>query len=152
MWAAAQSQAEMVKFLASKDANLNDHGKVNQWERKVIQEPRPKDMNKGGFTPLHYAAREGCVACVQNLLAAGADPDSEDPDRETPLLLALQNLHFDTAAVLDQGRRRSRQVGSLRPLAGLHGGRRQHAADERATARWPSSRARTSSPRSTSGA
>lgn len=103
MWAAAQSQADMVKFLASKGANLNDHGKVNQWERKIIQEPRPKDLNKGGFTPLHYAAREGCAACVQNLLAAGADPDSEDPDRETPLLLALENMHFDTAAVLVQG-------------------------------------------------
>jgi ankyrin repeat protein len=103
MWAAAQSQADMVKFLASRGANLNDHGKVNQWERKVIQEPRPKDMNKGGFTPLHYAAREGCSACVQNLLEAGADPDSEDPDRETPLLLALENLHFDTAAVLVKG-------------------------------------------------
>src|ERR1700722_18685624 len=93
----------MVKFLASKDANLNDHGKVNQWERKIIQEPRPKDLNKGGFTALHYAAREGCAACVANLLAAGADPDSEDPDRETPLLLALENMHFDTAAVLVTG-------------------------------------------------
>jgi ankyrin repeat protein len=103
MWAAAQSQAGMVKFLASKGANLNDHGKINQWERKIIQEPRPKDMNKGGFTPLHYAAREGCAACVENLLAAGADPDSEDPDRETPLLLALENMHFDTAAVLVNG-------------------------------------------------
>jgi ankyrin repeat protein len=103
MWAAAQSQAGMLKFLASKDAALNDHGKINQWERKIIQEPRPKDLNKGGFTALHYAAREGCVACVQNLLAAGADPDSEDPDRETPLLLALENLHFDTAAVLVKG-------------------------------------------------
>jgi len=103
MWAAAQSQAGMVKFLASVGANLNDHGKINQWERKIIQEPRPKDMNKGGFTPLHYAAREGCAACVENLLAAGADPDSEDPDRETPLLLALENMHFDTAAVLVTG-------------------------------------------------
>jgi ankyrin repeat protein len=103
MWAAAQSQAGMLKFLASKGANLNDHGKINQWERKVIQEPRPKDMNKGGFTPLHYAAREGCAVCVQHLLEAGADPDSEDPDRETPLLLALENMHFDTAAVLVKG-------------------------------------------------
>jgi ankyrin repeat protein len=103
MWAAAQSQAEMVKLLASRGANLNDHGKVNQWERKIIQEPRPKDMNKGGLTPLLYAAREGCAACVQYLLAAGADPDSEDPDRETPLLLALENMHFDTAAVLVKG-------------------------------------------------
>jgi ankyrin repeat protein len=103
MWAAAQDQPEMVKFLASKDANLNDHGKINQWERKVIQEPRPKDMNKGGFSALLYAAREGCSTCVQNLLTAGADPDSEDPDRETPLLLALENMHFDTAAVLIKG-------------------------------------------------
>ena len=103
MWAAAESQADMVKFLASKGANLDDHGKVHQWERKIIQEPRPKDLNKGGFTPLLYAAREGCAACVENLLAAGADPDSEDPDRETPLLLALENMHFDTAAVLVKG-------------------------------------------------
>jgi ankyrin repeat protein len=103
MWASARGQGEMVKLLASKDANLNDHGKVNQWERKVIQEPRPKDMNKGGFTALHYAAREGCAECVDNLLKAGADPDSEDPDRETPLLLALENMHFDTAAVLVSG-------------------------------------------------
>ncbi len=103
MWASAQGQPEMVKFLASKDANLNDHGKVNQWERKIIQEPRPKDMNKGGFTPLAYAAREGCAVCVENLLDAHADPDSEDPDRETPLLLALENMHFDTAAVLVKG-------------------------------------------------
>ena len=103
MWAAAQSQADMVKFLASKGAKLDDHGRANQWERKIIQEPRPKDMNKGGFTPLLYAAREGCVLCVRYLLEAGADPDSEDPDRETPLLLALQNMHFDTAAELVKG-------------------------------------------------
>ena len=104
MWAAAQSQADMVKFLASKDASLNEHGKVNiSGSARSSQEPRPKDLNKGGFTGLHYAAREGCVACVQNLLAAHADPDSEDPDRETPLLLALENLHFDTAAVLVKG-------------------------------------------------
>jgi ankyrin repeat protein len=40
---------------------------------------------------------------VENLLAAGADPDSEDPDRMTPLLLALMNLHFETAAALVKG-------------------------------------------------
>src|SRR6185295_7159980 len=39
MWASAMSQADMVKFLASrKGINLNDHGKINQWERKIIQE------------------------------------------------------------------------------------------------------------------
>jgi ankyrin repeat protein len=100
MWAAAQSQAEMVKLLASRGADVNARGVIHQWERKVITEPRPKDMNKGGFTPLLYAAREGCVACARHLIAAGADPDLEDPDRVTPLNMALLNLHFEFAAYM----------------------------------------------------
>jgi uncharacterized protein len=100
MWAAAQSQAEMVKFLAARGADVNAHGVIRQWERKVITEPRPKDMNKGGFTPLLYAAREGCVECARHLIGAGADPDLADPDGVTPLNMALLNLHFDVAAYL----------------------------------------------------
>ena len=100
MWAAAQGQAAMVQLLASKGADLNARGVIRQWERKVITEPRPKDMNKGGFTPLLYAAREGCVDCVRHLIAAGADPDLEDPERITPLNMALLNLHFEVAASL----------------------------------------------------
>jgi ankyrin repeat protein len=100
MWAAAQSQAEMVKYLASQGADLNARGVIRQWERKVITEPRPKDMNKGGFTPLLYAAREGCVECARHLIAAGADPDLEDPERITPLNMALLNLHFEFAAYM----------------------------------------------------
>ena len=90
----------MVQFLASKGADLNARGVIRQWERKVITEPRPKDMNKGGFTPLLYAAREGCVECARHLIAAGADPDLEDPERITPLIMALLNLHFDFAAFM----------------------------------------------------
>ena len=100
MWAAAQGQAEMVKLLAASGADVNARGVVRQWERKVITEPRPKDMNKGGFTPLLYAARQGCVECARHLIAAGADPDLEDPDRVTPLNMALLNLHFEVAALL----------------------------------------------------
>ena len=100
MWAAAQSQAEMVKLLASKGADLNARGVIRQWERKVITEPRPKDMNKGGFTPLLYAAREGCLECARHLVAAGADRDLEDPERITPLNMALLNLHFEFAAFM----------------------------------------------------
>jgi ankyrin repeat protein len=100
MWAAAQSQAEMVKLLASRGADVNARGVIHQWDRKVITEPRPKDLNKGGFTPLLYAAREGCVDCARHLIAAGADPDLEDPDRVTPLNMALLNLHFEFAAYM----------------------------------------------------
>ena len=130
MWAAAQGQADMVKFLASKDASLNEHGKVNQWERKIIQEPRPKDMNKGGFSALHYAAREGCSVCVQNLLTAGADRFRRSGPRDAAAARAGEYA-FRHRCGARQRRRRSRQVGPVRPLAGLHGGRRQHAADER---------------------
>jgi ankyrin repeat protein len=100
MWAAAQSQAEMVKLLASQGGDVNARGVIRQWERKVITEPRPKDLNKGGFTPLLYAAREGCLECARHLIAAGADPDLEDPERITPLNMALLNLHFEFAAYM----------------------------------------------------
>jgi len=102
MWASAQRQPEMVKFLASKGADLNARGVIRQWERKVITEPRPKDMNKGGFTALLYAAREGCVECARHLIEAGADRDLEDPERVTPLNMALLNLHFEFAAYMIQ--------------------------------------------------
>src|SRR4029453_4965993 len=53
-----------------------------------------------GYTPLLYAPREGCVECARHLIAAGADLDLEDPDRVTPLNMALLNLHFELAASL----------------------------------------------------
>jgi ankyrin repeat protein len=102
MWAAAQGQPDMVKLLADNGADLNARGVIRQWERKVITEPRPKDMNKGGFTALLYAAREGCVECARHLVAAGADPDLEDPERITPLNMALLNLHYEFAAFMIQ--------------------------------------------------
>ncbi len=100
MWAAARSQADMVRFLAERGADLDARGVIRQWDRKTITEPRPKDMNKGGFTPLLYAAREGCVECARRLVEAGADIDLHDPDRTTPLVLAIMNMRFDTAAYL----------------------------------------------------
>src|SRR5207247_10511477 len=57
----------------------------------------------GGFTPLLYAAREGCVECARNLIEAKADPDLADPDGVTPLNMALLNLHFEFAAAMIKG-------------------------------------------------
>ena len=57
-------------------------------------------MNRGGFTPLLYAAREGCIACARELLKGGADIDLPDPDQTTPLVVALMNLRFDFALFL----------------------------------------------------
>lgn len=45
-----------------------------------------------GHTPLHEAAWKGCVECVENLLAAGANVRAQTGKGATP-------LHFATAAV-----------------------------------------------------
>src|SRR5262245_14362381 len=100
MWAAAQKQPAMIKLLVSRGADVDARGAVRNWERKVIREPRPKDMNQGGFTPLLYAAREGCIECARELVAGGANLNLQDPHGVTPLVMSLLNLHFDFAAYL----------------------------------------------------
>jgi hypothetical protein len=101
MWAAAEGQPAMVRLLLKAGADPNARSRVNDWERQVTAEPRMQARPSGGFTPLLYAARRGCVECARILLEEGhADINLTDPDRVTPLLLATLNLNFDTAALL----------------------------------------------------
>jgi uncharacterized protein len=100
MWAAAKSQPQMVRFLLRSGAHVDARGKVRDWARKVTSEPREKKMDRGGFTAMLYATREGCVPCVKELLAGGADIDLADPQGATPLVLAILNQRFDTAKLL----------------------------------------------------
>jgi ankyrin repeat protein len=98
--AAAESQAAMVKELIALGADVNARSTPNHWQRQVSGEPRALHRPVGGLTPLLYASREGCLACVENLVAGGADLNLPDPDGITPLIMAIQNAHFDTAAIL----------------------------------------------------
>src|SRR5690606_28608244 len=92
MWAAAQGHPAMIRLLIKHGADVNARATVRDWQRRVTAEGRPKDMNRGGFTPLLYAAREGCVECARELLRGGADINLPDPDGVTPLILALLNI------------------------------------------------------------
>lgn len=100
MWAAAQKHPETIRLLVEHGADVDARGTAHEWQRRVTAEPRIKIMQTGGFTPLLYAAREGCVACIEPLVTGGADIDLSDPYGMTPLVLALYNRHFDTAAEL----------------------------------------------------
>jgi ankyrin repeat protein len=100
MWAAVESLPAMVKELASHGADLNARSKVNNWERDVTAEPRRKYMPLGGWTPLLFAARQGCLECAKILAEAGADLNLQDPDGVSPCVTAAVNGHYDVAAYL----------------------------------------------------
>lgn len=100
MWAAARGRPEMVRLLAAHGAAVDARSTVNDWPRQTTIFPRAKYLPSGGLTPLLFAAREGCAACIAELIEAGADPDLPDPDEITPLLIALLNARFDAAAEL----------------------------------------------------
>jgi uncharacterized protein len=100
IWAAAQAQPQMIRFLLARGADGNVRSAVRNWERRVTAEGRPKDMNRGGFTAMMYAAREGHVEAARALIEGKVDLDLADPDGTTPLILALMNGHWDTAKLL----------------------------------------------------
>jgi ankyrin repeat protein len=100
MWASARRHPQMMQFLISKGADVNARSIHRDYQRHVTAEGRPKNLDSGGFTPLLYAARENCLACVKVLLDNGADIDLPDPDGVSPLLLAIMNSNWDLAKQL----------------------------------------------------
>jgi ankyrin repeat protein len=97
MWASARRHPEMMQLLISKGADVNARSTVRDYQRHVTAEGRPKNLDSGGLTPLLYAARENCIACVDVLVEHHADVDLPDPDGVSPLLLAIMNANWDLA-------------------------------------------------------
>ena len=60
------------------------------------------DLDRAGRTPLHYAAAEGDIAFVRELLRDGADPAVPDKAGFTPLHFAAQGQHAEVVAILVQ--------------------------------------------------
>jgi len=102
MWAVAQKHPDMVKELIAHGADVNVRSATKIWERQNTSEGnREKWMPLGSQTPLMFAAREGCAACIPLLAKAGAQVDAKDIDDElTPLIMALINGHYDAAGAL----------------------------------------------------
>jgi uncharacterized protein len=100
IWAAAESQPEMVKLLVGAHADVNARSLINTNRRQVTGEPRAQARPPGGMTPLLYAARQGCLGCVKYLAQGKADLNLADPEGITPMLIATENFNFDIAAYL----------------------------------------------------
>jgi ankyrin repeat protein len=75
MMASLKGHLQLVKKLIAKDA----------------------DVNKPGWTPLHYAATGGHLAIIQFLLEQHAFIDAESPNGTTPLMMAA---HYGTPAAV----------------------------------------------------
>lgn len=63
--------------------------------RKLID--RGADVNKPGWTPLHYAATNGHLEIMQLLLDENAYIDAESPNGTTPLMMAA---HYGSSAAV----------------------------------------------------
>ena len=104
MWAAAQNHSDMVAFLVSRGADLSVRAEANDWPTQITNEPRVQYRPTGGLTPLLYAARAGCMGCVQTMVKAGADKDRPNPDGMTPMIMAIDNGYPSVARyLLEQG-------------------------------------------------
>jgi ankyrin repeat protein len=104
MWASARRHPDMMRFLISKGADVNAASIDRNYQRHIQAEGRPKSLDSGGLTPLLYAARENCLACVEVLLESKADINLPDPDGVTPLHVAIMNANWDLAKrLIDAG-------------------------------------------------
>jgi len=100
MWATARRHPAMMAFLIDQGADINAVSARRDYNSHVTAEGRAKRLDSGGLTPLMYAVRENCKACVELLIDEGVNLDLPDPDGFSPLLLAMVNNNWDIARQL----------------------------------------------------
>jgi ankyrin repeat protein len=112
MWAVSRRHPEIVKALIEHGADLEARSRSY---REFVARKMPGIgeqnghtsavwMEKGGSTPLLFAARAGDIECAQLLLAAGAQINETAPDGNTALLIAAHSGQTDLAIfLLDHG-------------------------------------------------
>ena len=81
--------------------------------RRILDEHDEVDINQqspSGLTALHYAAAEGSLECLQELVARGVLLDVHDSQGCSPLDFAAKGGYFDCAALLV---RAGAQIGNI---------------------------------------
>jgi ankyrin repeat protein len=100
MWAADGRFAELTQYLVQQGADVTARAAINDWDSQITSEPRAQYRPTGGLTPLIYAARSGCLGCINAILDAGEAVDRPTPDGVTALMIAIDNYEFDAADLL----------------------------------------------------
>lgn len=107
MWAAAQSHPSVVQVLLEAGADVRARSRA--YTQSVAADAsqrlsRSYDVERGGSTPLLFAARVGDVESIRLLMAAGSDPNDALADGMSALTLAAFNGQPAAAiALLDGG-------------------------------------------------
>ena len=104
MWAAGQGSAPLTRLLLDHGADATVRSYINDWPSQITSEPRAQYRIAAGLTPLQFAVRSGCMGCVDDILATGVDINEPTPEGVTPLMIAIDNSHYDVALhLLDEG-------------------------------------------------
>jgi len=113
MWAIAEHHSVPAALLIERGAAVNAVSKHVVGNSRGVEGTAPADYDpeqtpvgyaNGGFTPLHFAAREGDLESARLLLDTGAYVDAIAADGKNALALAIYNGHYDLASFLiDRG-------------------------------------------------
>ena len=114
---AAQNRADkVVKLLVShKKTRLDEAGSAGETalmvsiylsnkEQTALLLSKGAEVNRVGWTPLHYAASTGNIDLVKQLLDKAAYIDAQSPSKTTPLMMAARERKYDVVKLLlDEG-------------------------------------------------
>lgn len=110
MWSAAQNHPEAVGMLIEFGADVRARSRiysqtvVGEQTQRAGREELNYTVQRGGMTPLLFAARNGDAESARLLLAAGADANDSLPDGTSALVLAAHSGQGNVAiALLEKG-------------------------------------------------
>jgi ankyrin repeat protein len=108
MWAVAERHSAVVRVLIEGGADVRARTAVRprrvNTERGGFNGATATDIEKGGYSPLLFAAQQGDLESIELLIAAGADVDEKAPEGTSALVVAAHSGHGAAARLLlDKG-------------------------------------------------
>src|SRR5262249_37877391 len=110
MWAVAEQHPDVVRLLIDAHADIRARSLVyaqtvvDEQTQRAGREKLNYTVQRGGMTPLLFAARIGDVDSARLLLDAGADANESQPDGISALVLAAHSGNGRVGALLlDRG-------------------------------------------------